>query len=336
MKYPIRADYLPKGTKRRGGAKAKKIRFIVWHDTGNPGSTAKGNVNYFKNSANSMSASAHLFVDDKEIIECIPAVTGTPEKAWHVIYDVTTDNKMYGDDANDAAIGVEMCWGGNVNNTESYKRTVWLLAYLCHKFGLDPKRDIVGHDTLDPKRKVDPTNALRKMGKTFAQGINDVVKEYQECTGKTSTPVQQPSAKTGKTHKVVKGDTLWGISQKYGTTVAKLKSLNPEVDPLALQIGTVLVIDPTVKAEPKPATTTKVDPRLAQYLKTPPVRPYPGKPVKRGARGRDVEAIQRAVKVSVDGSFGAQTEQAVKNYQKRFPFLVADGVVDYNTWNVMF
>lgn len=34
------------------------------------------------------------------------------------------------------------------------------------------------------------------------------------------------SVSKSQTHKVVKGDTLWDISRKYGTTVAKLKSLN--------------------------------------------------------------------------------------------------------------
>ena len=49
------------------------VRFIVAHDTGNPGSTAAANVKYYERSRNEMSASAHIFVDDKEIVECIPA-----------------------------------------------------------------------------------------------------------------------------------------------------------------------------------------------------------------------------------------------------------------------
>ncbi|MGG3006180.1 peptidoglycan-binding domain-containing protein [Geobacillus stearothermophilus] len=45
--------------------------------------------------------------------------------------------------------------------------------------------------------------------------------------------------------------------------------------------------------------------------------PYPGKPLKIGSKGKDVERIQRALKVKVDGVFGKQTEAAVKAYQKR-------------------
>jgi hypothetical protein len=54
------------------------VRFVVAHDNGNPGSTAAGNVKYYENSRNEKSASAHLFVDDQEILECIPALTGPP------------------------------------------------------------------------------------------------------------------------------------------------------------------------------------------------------------------------------------------------------------------
>lgn len=38
-------------------------------------------------------------------------------------------------------------------------------------------------------------------------------------------------------HIVQKGDTLWSIAQKYGTTVANLIALNPGIEPDRLQIG---------------------------------------------------------------------------------------------------
>ena len=37
-------------------------------------------------------------------------------------------------------------------------------------------------------------------------------------------------------HIVVKGDTLYSIAKRYGTTVAKLQTLNPKVDAHSLQI----------------------------------------------------------------------------------------------------
>jgi len=63
--------------------------------------------------------------------------------------------------------------------------------------------------------------------------------------------------------------------------------------------------------------------------------PYPGKPLKIGSKGKDVERIQRALKVKVDGVFGKQTEAAVKAYQKR-KGLVVDGIVGPKTWNMLF
>lgn len=168
--------------------------FLVAHDTGNPRSTAAQNVRYYQNSRNDMSASAHIFVDDKEIIECVPALTGTPEKAWHVHYNVTTDNQLYGVNANDSAIGVEYCYGSNINADEAYKRYVWVLAYLCWKFELDPAKAITGHFFLDPRRKTDPVTGLAQSRRTYEQLLRDVVEEYRECTGNTAPVTPEPPA----------------------------------------------------------------------------------------------------------------------------------------------
>lgn len=184
MKYQISKNYLTKPSKRRSGIALSKVMFLVAHDTGNPGSTAEGNVSYYQRSRDDMSASAHTFIDDDSIIECIPATLDKPEKAWHVIYDVDTDNKLFGEDANDAAIGVELCYGGKINNLEAYKRYVWYLAYLCFKFSLDPAKKITAHYILDPKRKSDPKSGLATFGKTFEQLLLDVQKEYKECIQK--------------------------------------------------------------------------------------------------------------------------------------------------------
>lgn len=181
MKYAITPKYLTSGTKRRSGIKAHSIKFIVAHDTGNKGSTALNNVNYYENSRNEQSASAHIFVDDKSIYECIPALTGTPEKAWHVLYNTPKDNEMFGCNANDAAIGVEYCFGNNINSDESYKRYIWVMAYICYKFNLDPKNSIVGHFILDPARKSDPRSGLSDSRRTYEQMLRDVVSEYEDC-----------------------------------------------------------------------------------------------------------------------------------------------------------
>lgn len=173
----VKRDLIPLKTKRRSGRRMPRIGFIVAHDTGNFNSTAQENVNYYKRTANEISASAHFFVDDKGIIECVPGLYNA-EKAWHVLYNRPQDNAIFGDDANDIAIGVELCFGNKFNSMAAYLNYVWLLAHLCVIYDLSPKNDIVGHYTLDPKNRTDPKNALSYIGKTFNDLINDVVKEH--------------------------------------------------------------------------------------------------------------------------------------------------------------
>ena len=61
-KYSIQSHYLTAPSKRRSGLKiSPSVKFIVAHDTGNPESSAMGNVKYYENSRNELSASAHIF-----------------------------------------------------------------------------------------------------------------------------------------------------------------------------------------------------------------------------------------------------------------------------------
>jgi N-acetylmuramoyl-L-alanine amidase CwlA len=210
MSYTINRNYISKGNSR-SGAKISKVRFIVAHDTGNPGSSASGNRSYFQNSQ--PSASAHTFIDHKEILEIVPL----DEKAWHVLYQKPIDNQMYGDDSNDAAIGVELCYGGNIDNKEAYKRYVWYMKYLCDKFGLDPKKHIVGHYTLDPGRKTDPMNAFKLLGITWNDFISDVAGEEV-----TSSANKTPSKSTGKSNNQIAQEVIAG---KWGNGTDRESSL---------------------------------------------------------------------------------------------------------------
>jgi len=164
-------DYIKTGTLRRPGTKLLGVKFVVAHDTGNKNTTARQNVNYFKNSANEASASAHVFVDDIEAIECIPMT----EKAWHVWYSKENDNKFYGGDSNDYAIGVELCFFDDKSRTlKAYYNYVEIIASLFDKYGLDPLKNLPGHDDLDPERKTDPMNAFKIIGKTKEEFRKDV------------------------------------------------------------------------------------------------------------------------------------------------------------------
>ena len=194
-RFQITSRYLTAPSKRRSGlAMNPGVRFIVAHDTGNPRSTANGNVGYYERSRNEESASAHIFVDDREILECIPALTAPPEKAWHVRYNVPTDDQLYGHDANDAAIGVEYCYGDNINADAAYDRYVWVIALAVHKFNLDPKTCIVGHFFLDPQRKTDPNTGLAHSRRTYEQLLRDVATEHAKMSGPPPAMVERPIA----------------------------------------------------------------------------------------------------------------------------------------------
>lgn len=181
---PVVQHWIPAPSKRRRGIAMTQVRFLVAHDTGNPKSTALNNARYYARTANEQSASAHLFVDDTQIVECVPALTvEAPEKAWHVLYGVPTDNQLYGCDANDAAIGVEYCYGDNIDADKAYAAYVWLLAHLCQRFKLAPAQDIVGHFLLDPKRKTDPLTGLAHSRRSYEQMLRDVASRHAQMTG---------------------------------------------------------------------------------------------------------------------------------------------------------
>lgn len=62
---------------------------------------------------------------------------------------------------------------------------------------------------------------------------------------------------------------------------------------------------------------------------------YPGVPLKLGAKGEIVKAVQKKVGATPDGGFGPRTEALVKEWQQKNG-LTADGVVGPKTWEKMF
>jgi hypothetical protein len=221
-KYPIERRYITKRSNTRPGTRLKtgSPAFFVAHDTGNPGATADNHYNYFNNLTD-RSASAHVFIDDTKILEIIPTGTGAEpaEKAWHVLYNVTTDNDRFGYDANDAALGVELCYGGRITFSEAYKRFVWYLAYCCEKWGKNPSTHIASHKQLDPARKQDCEQALAVGGKTLKDLINDVAAEL-------AAPVTPPDfvpLPAGIAQALIDNyvSPAWFASQKAGDEIGK-------------------------------------------------------------------------------------------------------------------
>lgn len=161
---PVYTDFLPIGTRRTGQRLVSgNPKFAVFHDTGNQDSTAQQNVNYYRNTYNidwASTASAHIFVDDKECIICIPVT----EKAWHVLYDTPIDNQWYGDDANDIAFGLEACYFTDKKRSlKSLDNACRIMGALCQSWNINPRNEMPGHQDIQYDKQ-DPGNILSACG----------------------------------------------------------------------------------------------------------------------------------------------------------------------------
>jgi N-acetylmuramoyl-L-alanine amidase len=348
LAYEITRDYIRTGN-ARSGQRIGTVRFIVSHDTGNPGSTAYGNRNYFDRQQ--PSASAHTFIDDKYILEIIPL----SEKAWHVRSNVTGDNKRYDANSNDAAIGVELCHGGKINFDQAYHRYIWYHAYLCEKFNLNPKSDIVAHATLDPSRRTDPINILRSHGISWAMFIDDVVEAFRNINGSAQPVPSTPSPpQTSKpSPPVVKSSTV-KLPIGEGDSGAFVQDIQEELIKAGYRLprfGTdgqfgeetenaVMRFQRDFKLQVDglvgPITLNKLQ-EVNQQSVSAADFPLPSGILRRGNQGEGVKQVQRALKQvnfnpgSIDGIYGSSTEDAVKRFQSMFAALDDDGVYGPNT-----
>ena len=126
----------------RPGTPTGKISNIVIHYTGNPGTSAIQNRNYFESlkDTKERKASSHFIVGiEGEIVQCIPS----SEIAY------ASNNR------NSDTISVETChWNEDGSYTEeTYESMVQLTAWLCKKFDLT-EEDVIRH--YDIKGKICP------------------------------------------------------------------------------------------------------------------------------------------------------------------------------------
>ena len=104
---PYIIDHIPSNTlhNRRPGHSMSPM-YLTIHSTANLNSTAKNERKWLTNSTNNRTASYHLVVDQKEVVECIPL----NESAWHA-----------GDGSNGTGnrktIGLEICESGDRTKT---------------------------------------------------------------------------------------------------------------------------------------------------------------------------------------------------------------------------
>ena len=134
----------------RPGRKIDSVCGIVIHWTGNAGSSAIQNRNYFeslkKQAEPRKYASAHYIVDlDGSVIQCVPE----NEVAYHagsVFYSDGIEERL-GGYPNAHTIGIELCHpdSSGVFTKETYDSAVELTALLLKKYALNPQKDIYRH-----------------------------------------------------------------------------------------------------------------------------------------------------------------------------------------------
>ena len=123
---------------------ANTPKYIVVHYVGAQSSTALNNCKYF--AGGDRGASAHYFVDDNSIYQCIEDKHG----AWHVGNTRTEVN-------NKNSIGIEMCcMGANLGVTEKTEaNTLDLVKYLMNKYNI-PVANVRTHYQVSGNSKVCP------------------------------------------------------------------------------------------------------------------------------------------------------------------------------------
>lgn len=121
-----------------------KIKYIVIHDTGNTrrGSGAENHYNYFN--GGNRNASAHYFIDQKEIIQTVE----DENASWHCgdgkgVFGITNMN----------SIGIEICINEDGSFEISQAKAIELIRALMIKHDI-PKANIVRH--FDASRKICP------------------------------------------------------------------------------------------------------------------------------------------------------------------------------------
>lgn len=156
--------------KNFGGAR-NTVRFIVVHYTANKGDTAKNNADYF--AREKVGASAHFFVDEKEIWESVPETS----VAWHC----GAKQYKHSECRNANSIGVEICMNDRAGKVRqgSIDHAAKLVRELMQRYKIPPERVLRHYDVTGkccPRPMVDNPDLWR----AFKNKLTGVEAEQEE------------------------------------------------------------------------------------------------------------------------------------------------------------
>lgn len=150
-------EYIPAHESMRGGRRSTSlIKYLVYHYTANRGDTARGNAKYFSR-PQARIASAHYFVDDKEVIQSVSedqiayAVGGGIQSGHHPLYGVVTNLN---------SISIEMCCqpDGSIG-AETIRRAQALGREICGRYYID-RAHVIRHYDVNGKLCPDANGLL--------------------------------------------------------------------------------------------------------------------------------------------------------------------------------
>jgi N-acetyl-anhydromuramyl-L-alanine amidase AmpD len=210
--FKISAEYRAKNLGRRRGASPE---FIVLHDTA--GNGALGDVKYLANDPEDRGVSVDFVIPKTGDIYQL-----NPDLAQFFTYHAgrKTNFRNYANaEVNRHSIGIEigqttkLPMSGPIYSSDQVHAVAVVCAMLCHTFDLD-KSDITTHSKIirdgsrsDPRQF--PWNQF------WMYFDNESIEQGNER-------LAQPTI-----HTVVQGETLYGLSVKYLTSVESIKALNP-------------------------------------------------------------------------------------------------------------
>ena len=146
-------------------------------------------------------------------------------------------------DANDHAFGLEIENLGNgkdVYPARQYDQAVRYCAAICRFYGWSAQ-SVVGHKEITT-RKIDPKGPVEGRGDFDMNRFRSDVQARLDANGNPG-PVPPPKVEQPKkTHKVVKGDTLYSIAEDNNLSVGHLAHLNDLEAPYTLTIGQTLAL----------------------------------------------------------------------------------------------
>ena len=95
-------------------------------------------------------------------------------------------------------------------------------GYDAPSYETPPVDDYAFHAPSSPP----PSRPSTTASKPSTTSSSRAASSTRSTTTRSSSSAARTTASSSRTHTVVKGETLYGLSRKYGTTVAKIKSAN--------------------------------------------------------------------------------------------------------------